>query len=99
LRPEGLSTDSARNRQGWDIGTQYRSAIFVHDADQMTAALASREARQQAVGTPIVTEIDATGPFYEAEAYHQQFFEKHGGGACAVTIEVPDGASLLRATR
>jgi methionine-S-sulfoxide reductase len=87
------------NRQGWDIGSQYRSAIFVHDADQMTAAVASRDTRQQGVAKPIVTEIEPAGPFHEAEDYHQQYFEKQGGGACAVTIEVPDSASLKRATR
>jgi peptide-methionine (S)-S-oxide reductase len=95
----GVHNPTTRNRQGWDIGSQYRSAIFVHDADQMTAALASRDARQQAVAKPIVTEIEPTGPFYEAEDYHQQYFEKQGGGACAVTIEVPDSASSQRTTR
>ena len=80
------------NRQGWDFGSQYRSAIFVHDADQMTAALGSRDRAQDSATKPIVTQIEATGPFYEAEAYHQQYFEQHGGGACAVTIEVPVAA-------
>ncbi len=77
------------NRQGWDLGSQYRSAIFVHGADQMTEAVASRDRAQQSVAKPIVTQIEAAGPFYEAEAYHQQYFEQQGGGACAVTIEVP----------
>jgi peptide-methionine (S)-S-oxide reductase len=74
------------NRQGWDIGSQYRSAIFVHDADQERQAVASRDARQQAVTRPIVTEIVTAGPFYPAEEYHQRYFEKHGGAACATTI-------------
>lgn len=81
---------TTRNRQGWDIGSQYRSAMFVHDADQMTAALASRDAKQQSVAKPIVTQIAAAGPFYEAEEYHQQYSEKQGDGSCAVTIEVPE---------
>ncbi len=81
------------NRQGWDLGSQYRSAIFVHGADQMTVAVASRDREQQSVAKPIVTQIEAAGPFYEAEAYHQQYFEKQGhGGSCAVTIEVPQTA-------
>jgi methionine-S-sulfoxide reductase len=81
------------NRQGWDLGSQYRSAIFVHDADQMTAALASRDRAQQSIAKSIVTQIEAAGPFYEAEAYHQQYLEKQGGGACAATIDLPTTAS------
>jgi peptide-methionine (S)-S-oxide reductase len=74
------------NRQGWDFGTQYRSAIFFHDAEQERAANASRDERQQSVSRPIVTEIVAAGPFYAAEDYHQQYFEKNGGAFCAATI-------------
>ena len=85
------------NRQGWDLGSQYRSAIFVHDADQMTVAVASRDREQQSVAQPIVTEIEHAGPFYEAEKYHQQYFEKQGRGACAVTIGVPLTASQVPA--
>jgi peptide-methionine (S)-S-oxide reductase len=84
-----MHNPTTRNRQGWDIGSQYRSAIFVHDADQMTAAVASRTGAQQSLSKEIVTEIEPAGPFYEAEDYHQQYFAKQGGGACAVTIEVP----------
>jgi peptide-methionine (S)-S-oxide reductase len=74
------------NRQGWDFGTQYRSAIYFHDAEQERAAIASRDERQKSVGRPIVTEIAAAGPFYAAEDYHQQYFEKNGGAFCAATI-------------
>jgi peptide-methionine (S)-S-oxide reductase len=74
------------NRQGWDFGSQYRSAIFFHDADQERLAVASRDARQSALTRPIVTEIVAASPFYDAEEYHQRYFEKHGGAACATTI-------------
>ena len=80
---------TTRNRQGWDVGSQYRSAVFVHDADQMTGAGAARDREQQSAVKPIVTEIEAAGPFYEAEEYHQQYFTKQGAGSCAVTIEVP----------
>ena len=93
-----MHNPTTRNRQGLDIGSQYRSAVFVHDADQMTAALASREAQQQSHTRAIATEIEAAGPFYAAEDYHQQYFEKQGGGACAVTIDVPDAASSQTAT-
>ncbi len=74
------------NRQGWDFGSQYRSAIFFHDAEQERAANASRDERQKSVARPIVTEIVAAGPFYAAEDYHQQYFEKNGGAFCAATI-------------
>jgi peptide-methionine (S)-S-oxide reductase len=73
-------------RQGWDIGDQYRSAIFVHDADQAALAAAARDHEQEGLVKPIVTEITPAGPFYEAEDYHQQYFEKQGRAACAVTL-------------
>ncbi len=53
----------------------------------------SRDHEQQSVSKPIVTQIEPAGPFYEAEGYHQQYFEKQGRGACAVTIEVPSPGS------
>jgi peptide-methionine (S)-S-oxide reductase len=89
-----MHNPTTRNRQGWDIGSQYRSAIFVHDEDQRTAALASREGAQEYHARSIVTEIEPAGPFYTAEDYHQQYFENQGGGACAVTIEVPTSATI-----
>ncbi len=72
------------NRQGPDVGTQYRSAIFFHDAAQEAAARASKAALEKA-GTfkkPIVTEISPAPEFYRAEEYHQQYFEKQGIRAC-----------------
>lgn len=69
------------NRQGPDIGTNYRSAIFCHSSTQEAAARASRD-REQNSGRhsrPIVTEITAAGAFWRAEEYHQQYLEKHGG--------------------
>jgi peptide-methionine (S)-S-oxide reductase len=74
------------NRQGWDFGNQYRSAIFFHDGDQERLAIASRDERQAGLARPIVTEIVAAPTFYEAEDYHQRYFEKHGGAACATTL-------------
>jgi peptide-methionine (S)-S-oxide reductase len=74
------------NRQGWDFGSQYRSAIFVHDADQERQAIASRDAHQSRFARPIVTEIAPASTFYDAEDYHQRYFEKHGGAACATTL-------------
>jgi methionine-S-sulfoxide reductase len=74
------------NRQGWDFGSQYRSAIFFHDAEQEQVAIASRDERQGAVTRPIVTEIVPAPAFHEAEDYHQRYFEKHGGAVCSTTL-------------
>lgn len=74
------------NRQGPDVGTQYRSAIFFHDAAQEAAARASKEQLEKSgrLKRPIVTEIVAAGPFYRAEEYHQKYFEKHGLHGCGI---------------
>ena len=73
------------NRQGPDVGTQYRSAIFVHDADQRERAKASLRQEQQNHSRPIVTEIVDAATFYPAEDYHQRYYEKHGV-ACHVNL-------------
>lgn len=74
------------NRQGNDIGSQYRSVIYTSTADQLTAALASRDAFQKALGTnrPITTEIRELRDFYYAEDYHQQYLHKNPGGYCGL---------------
>jgi peptide-methionine (S)-S-oxide reductase len=72
------------NRQGPDVGSQYRSAVFVQDAAERRAAEASRDREQQRLQHPIVTEITDATPFYRAEDYHQRYFEKHGA-ACQIT--------------
>jgi methionine-S-sulfoxide reductase len=74
------------NRQGWDLGSQYRSAVFVHDPQQERLANASRDEHQQTLPRPIVTEIVPASSFYDAEEYHQRYVEKHGGAACATTL-------------
>ena len=66
------------NRQGPDIGEQYRSAIFAHGADQERAALASRAAAAARLSRPVATAIEPAGDYWPAEDYHQQFFEKRG---------------------
>ncbi|MBM2809784.1 MAG: methionine-S-sulfoxide reductase [Chloroflexi bacterium] len=74
------------NRQGPDVGTQYRSAVFFHTPAQQAAALASRE-RLDASGShhrPIVTEITPASTFFRAEDYHQQFLEKRGMATCRI---------------
>ena len=77
---------TTRDRQGWDFGSQYRSAIFFHDAEQERLAIASRDEHQRSPARPIVTEIVPASPFYDAEEYHQRYFEKHGGAFCAATV-------------
>lgn len=81
------------NRQGPDIGTQYRSAIFVHSPAQEAVARASREALAGArrAGRPIATEITPAGPFWRAEEYHQRYFEKTGRVGCSLRPEVEEG--------
>ena len=75
-------------RQGNDSGTQYRSAIYCHGSEQLTAANASQEAFQQALTAAgqglITTEIAAAPAFYYAEAYHQQYLAKNPGGYCGL---------------
>ncbi len=75
-----------RNRQGPDVGTQYRSVIFYQDPAQQEAARASKERLEQAGAyrRPIVTEIAPAPAFYEAEDYHQQYLEKRGLAACHI---------------
>jgi peptide-methionine (S)-S-oxide reductase len=65
------------NRQGPDVGTQYRSAIFFHTPEQGTTARASKGKAQARFKAPIVTEITPASEFYRAEEYHQRYFEKN----------------------
>jgi peptide-methionine (S)-S-oxide reductase len=70
------------NRQGPDVGSQYRSVVFVHDDEQRAAAEASREAVQARFTRPVVTQIEDAPPFWEAEDYHQRYLEKRGLSSC-----------------
>ena len=72
------------NRQGPDVGTQYRSAIFYHTPEQQAVALASKEKLEKSgrYRRPIVTEIVPATSFYRAEDYHQQYLEKRGLSSC-----------------
>lgn len=75
-------------RQGNDVGTQYRSVIFVDGAERLGAAEASRDAYQPGLTAaglgPITTEIRAAPPFFHAEEYHQQYLAKNPGGYCGL---------------
>jgi peptide-methionine (S)-S-oxide reductase len=71
------------NRQGPDIGTQYRSAIFFHSPEQEAIASESRKLAQAAHQQPIVTIIEPVGPFFPAEEYHQQYLRKCNSSKCS----------------
>jgi peptide-methionine (S)-S-oxide reductase len=72
------------NRQGPDVGSQYRSAVFFHSPEQERAALASRDRAQSRFKRPIVTEVTPAGPFHRAEDYHQRYLEKRGLATCTI---------------
>lgn len=76
------------NRQGADVGTQYRSVIFFHNDTQKAAAIASMEKAQPDFKDPIVTEITAAQQFYPAENYHQDYYflNKTQNGYCSAVI-------------
>ncbi|MEE8129057.1 MAG: peptide-methionine (S)-S-oxide reductase MsrA [Vicinamibacterales bacterium] len=75
------------NRQGPDVGTQYRTVIFYHSDSQREAATASREAvgRSGRFARPVATEIEPAATFWRAEDYHQQYIARGGRGACAIS--------------
>jgi peptide-methionine (S)-S-oxide reductase len=70
------------NRQGPDIGSQYRSIIFYYTADQEEKARRSKEQLERSDQKEIVTTIEPAGTFYKAEDYHQRYLEKHGQDGC-----------------
>ncbi len=73
---------TSRDRQGPDVGTQYRSGIFTHSPEQERAARASLEKAQVGRRRPIVTRIEPAGPFWRAEEYHQRYLERRGLPSC-----------------
>ncbi|MDA7951360.1 MAG: peptide-methionine (S)-S-oxide reductase MsrA [Pirellulaceae bacterium] len=74
------------NRQGPDVGTQYRSAIFFHSAEQLAIAMESKDSLEemQKYPLPIVTEVTEAATFYPAEDYHQKYLFKRGATSCHV---------------
>ena len=72
------------NRQGPDVGSQYRSAIFFHTPEQERAAVESRARAQARFDRPIVTEIAPAAEFWRAEDYHQQYLVKRGLATCRI---------------
>ena len=82
-----LHNPTQLNRQGPDIGDNYRSAIFYVGDEQMATARAARDAAQADWNEPIVTTIEPAGPFYAAEDYHQKYTERTGRGMCPVPYQ------------
>lgn len=74
------------NRQGPDVGTQYRSVVFAHGDQQRRAAEASRARVQERLARPVVTQIEDAPPFWEAEDYHQRYLEKRGLASCTARL-------------
>jgi peptide-methionine (S)-S-oxide reductase len=72
------------NRQGPDMGSQYRSAVFVHSPEQREVAEAVKERAQANFKKPIVTEIEPATKFWRAEDYHQRYLEKRGLATCRI---------------
>ena len=81
-----IHNPTTKNRQGLDFGSQYRSAIFYHDEDQLKSATVSRDAldRSSAHRKKVVTQIVPAATFWRAEDYHQRYYEKHGIQACGI---------------
>lgn len=77
---------TTRDRQGSDVGSQYRSVILYHDDEQKRSAEGSKAAQNASklYRGPIVTLVEQAGPFYEAEDYHQRYLEKRGVVSCKV---------------
>ncbi|MDP9343865.1 MAG: peptide-methionine (S)-S-oxide reductase MsrA [Actinomycetota bacterium] len=75
------------NRQGPDVGTQYRSAIFTQSPEQEGSAAVSRERAQERYRKPIATEIVPATEFWPAEEYHQRYLEKRGLASCTLTLQ------------
>ncbi len=74
------------NRQGPDVGTQYRSVIFTHDEDQAVAAKRSKEEAEPRFPMPVVTQIAPASAFWPAEEYHQRYLEKRGLASCTLEL-------------
>ncbi|MFP4510525.1 MAG: peptide-methionine (S)-S-oxide reductase MsrA [Spirochaetaceae bacterium] len=78
---------TTKNRQGADVGPQYRSVIFYHSDEQKRTAERTVKAVSQTLGKPVVTEIEPATEFYPAEQYHDQYFDRNpNAGYCRVVI-------------
>ncbi len=89
------------DRQGPDVGSQYRSAIYFHTPGQKTAALKAKETLQRSgiFKQPVVTEIESAGEFYAAETYHQKYLQKNPRGYCSIQVQSSKIGEALRKSR
>lgn len=89
------------NRQGPDVGSQYRSAIFYHSKEQEEAAKKAKDLLGKAgiFKNRIVTEIQSAGEFYTAEDYHQKYLQKNPHGYCSIQLQSKKISEVLRAAR
>ncbi len=86
------------NRQGHDVGTQYRSAIFYHSPEQKTVAedVIAHFTKEEVFAAPIVTEVVPAGPFYMAEDYHQEYFARNPAQPYCTYVVAPKVAKLRK---
>ena len=75
------------NRQGWDVGDQYRSVIFFHESEQQEVARRSKAEEQTRQRKPVVTLVEPAQTFHPAEDYHQQYLEKRGRSTCTPALQ------------
>lgn len=89
------------NRQGNDVGTQYRSAVFYHTPKQQQAALKAKETLEKSgvFRKPIATSVEPAGEFYAAEDYHQKYLQKNPHGYCDIHLQSAKVREALRAQR
>ena len=76
------------NRQGHDIGSQYRTGIYYYDEKDLEIINKSKQLQQQKYSKPIVTQIEVVRNFYDAEQYHQRYLEKNPNGYCHIPKEL-----------
>jgi len=84
------------NRQGNDVGTQYRSAMFYRDDEELALFEGARERAEEMWGGGVVTEISPLGVFYDAEDYHQDFFAKNPTQGYCLAVAVPKVAKVRK---
>ena len=83
----GKHNPTQLNRQGWDVGDQYRSVVFFHDPEQQEVATRSKAEQQSRHRKPVVTLVEPAQTFYAAEDYHQQYLEKRGRSTCTPALQ------------
>lgn len=89
---------TTRDRQGNDVGTQYRSVVFAQSAEQTRVAreVIDELTRERVFDKPIVTELAGDAPFYPAETYHQDYFERNGGQPYCMYVVAPKVAKFRK---